>query len=352
MKCPKCNYTSFDNLANCKKCGFMLKEGTDSDQLAAFKATMYDDKTGGDEVAEAKKPPDISETVTSIKSSLDEIEAGEPESTKDLPKEQTGQVGNDVAQVQRDEAPVEEGKKFPSFDKVDWGKGVSLSSDELNVDIDDLTGEEGEREEKTREIRFADESGETDKRTLKLKEELGKAGEELRQIEEEPAPSEPAYPPPLPDEGFDLSTVKKGGFWIRLGAYIIDGIILNVLASILTFIGVIALGLGPSGLEGIEELESGGVLSFILPLYIFMIILNIAYYTYFHGSTGQTLGKMVCRLKVVRLSGEPLGYGKAFLRWIGYIPSSIFLLGFLWVAWDKHKQAWHDKIAGTCVIRI
>lgn len=345
MKCPKCNYTSFDNMTNCKKCGFVLKESTDSDPLAAFKSTFYDDKTGGDEVAEVEKPPDISETVASIKSSLDEIEAGEPESIKDLPKEEPGQMGSD-------EASVEEGKKFAGFDEINWEKSVSLSSDELNIDIDGSAGEEGEREEKTREIRFADESGETDKRTLKLKKELGKAGEELRQIEEEPAPSEPAYPPPLPDEGFDLSTVRKGGFWIRLVAYMIDGIILNVLSFILTFIGVIALGLGPSGLEGIEELESGGVLSFILPLYIFMIILNIAYYTYFHGSTGQTLGKMVCRLKVVRLSGEPLGYGKAFLRWIGYIPSSIFLLGFLWVAWDKHKQAWHDKIAGTYVIKL
>ena len=45
-------------------------------------------------------------------------------------------------------------------------------------------------------------------------------------------------------------------------------------------------------------------------------------------------------------------FGLAFLRWVGYILSGIFLyLGFLWIAWDGRKQGWHDKIAGTVVVR-
>ena len=87
------------------------------------------------------------------------------------------------------------------------------------------------------------------------------------------------------------------------------------------------------------------------PLYLFNAIITIVYYTYFHGATGQTPGKMVCKLRVVNIKGEPIGYPRAFLRWIGYIISSFVLcLGFLWVVWDKNKQGWHDKIARSYVI--
>jgi uncharacterized RDD family membrane protein YckC len=104
-----------------------------------------------------------------------------------------------------------------------------------------------------------------------------------------------------------------------------------------------------------SELEGGAIeqIRLLVPLYIFGIIVNIVYYTYFHGNTGQTPGKMICKLKVVRVNGEPLGYGKAFLRWIGYIVSwVVFALGFLWVIFDRQKQAWHDKIAGSYVLKL
>ncbi|KPJ56319.1 MAG: hypothetical protein AMJ42_05465 [Deltaproteobacteria bacterium DG_8] len=144
--------------------------------------------------------------------------------------------------------------------------------------------------------------------------------------------------------------MRKGGFWIRFIAYIIDNVILSIFSLILIVLGIIALGLGSSGLV---ELEEDNIFTFLVPLYIFYFVITIVYYTYFHGSTGQTIGKMACRLKVIKVDGKPLGYGKAFLRWIGYIISSfIFNLGYLWAAWDKNKQAWHDKIAGTYVIRI
>lgn len=46
----------------------------------------------------------------------------------------------------------------------------------------------------------------------------------------------------------------------------------------------------------------------------------------------------------------PGGLGWAFLRWLGYYVSSIFMLGYLWAIWDSKRQAWHDKIAGTVVV--
>jgi uncharacterized RDD family membrane protein YckC len=46
-------------------------------------------------------------------------------------------------------------------------------------------------------------------------------------------------------------------------------------------------------------------------------------------------------------------FGLAFLRWVGYIISAVVLyLGFVWIAFDAKKQGWHDKIAGTVVIRV
>jgi uncharacterized RDD family membrane protein YckC len=60
---------------------------------------------------------------------------------------------------------------------------------------------------------------------------------------------------------------------------------------------------------------------------------------------------MLMRVQVIQISGEPLTFGLAFLRWVGYIVSGVFLyVGFLWVAWDGRKQGWHDKIAGTLVV--
>ena len=348
MKCPKCDYISFDHLTSCKKCGFVFKKSSSSETLVSFKSPISDSKTGGEEIDQAKRPPDVSKTVASIQASLNEIEADEHEDNKNSSKEKSDKIEFDGVQHQNSDTSVEESKKFPTFDEIDWKESVSLSSDKLNLDSGDLAGEEGEKKE---EIRFEDEKpGVSDEKTEKLREELERMGKELKQIEEEPEKSKPEYPSEHPDASFDLSTVRKGGFWIRFIAITIDNIILNILSFILIFIGLIALGLGPSGFE---ELEGERIFSFLVPFYIFNIIITIAYYTYFHGSTGQTPGKMICRLKVVCLNGEPLGYGKAFLRWIGYIISSfIFCLGFLWAAWDKNKQAWHDKIVGTYVIRI
>ncbi len=61
---------------------------------------------------------------------------------------------------------------------------------------------------------------------------------------------------------------------------------------------------------------------------------------------------MIMGIKVVSVDGGPVSVGKAFVRWIGYFVSAIvFCLGFLWIIWDKEKQGWHDKIAGTYVVK-
>ena len=79
-----------------------------------------------------------------------------------------------------------------------------------------------------------------------------------------------------------------------------------------------------------------------------------AYYPFFEGKpAGQTLGKKAVGTRVVRQSnGAPLGYGLAIGRFFARILDSFpFMLGLLWAIWDSQHQTWHDKIAGTLVVR-
>ncbi len=67
---------------------------------------------------------------------------------------------------------------------------------------------------------------------------------------------------------------------------------------------------------------------------------------------GTTVGGIVLRLQVVRLDGRPIDVGTALVRAIAALFSGLALgIGYFWIAWDPEKQGWHDKIAGTVVVR-
>ena len=66
---------------------------------------------------------------------------------------------------------------------------------------------------------------------------------------------------------------------------------------------------------------------------------------------GQTLGKMVFGMRVVKKNGRRISVLDALLRNVlGYTVSQIFMLGYIWAFADREKQAWHDKMAGTVVV--
>jgi uncharacterized RDD family membrane protein YckC len=150
-----------------------------------------------------------------------------------------------------------------------------------------------------------------------------------------------------------MVTQVYGGFWRRLFAFMLDNIIIYLLVITILTIGMFVLGVS-SGLHGINP--GGGhmlaaLLRFIILFHILYLFMCLAYFTYFIGICGKTPGKMVFGLKVIRVTGEPLTFGMAFLRWIGYFLSSLpFNLGFIWIAFDGKKQGFHDKIAGTVVV--
>ena len=68
---------------------------------------------------------------------------------------------------------------------------------------------------------------------------------------------------------------------------------------------------------------------------------------------GQTVGKRMMSIRIVRLNGEPITFWSMFLRnFLGYtISGAVFSLGYIWILFDDRKQGWHDKIANTVVVR-
>jgi uncharacterized RDD family membrane protein YckC len=82
------------------------------------------------------------------------------------------------------------------------------------------------------------------------------------------------------------------------------------------------------------------------------ILITLGYFTYFHGTTGQTPGDAALSIRVVgKDTGAPIGYSRAFVRWLVSLVSGIvILLGYLWMLWDSEKQTWHDKAANSVVV--
>ncbi len=84
-------------------------------------------------------------------------------------------------------------------------------------------------------------------------------------------------------------------------------------------------------------------------------MVSISYFTYFEGGpTGQTIGKRMLGIRVISLDdGGPIGYGRAFIRWIGrYVSAIVIFIGYFWMLWDEESQCWHDEFAGDVVVPV
>lgn len=132
-----------------------------------------------------------------------------------------------------------------------------------------------------------------------------------------------------------------GGFWIRLVAKFIDGIILGVVGGAVQ-IAIMAF-FGFAG-DSAEALAIG--LSYISGL-----VIGAAYTTVFLGAFAATPGKMICGLKVVRANGDAITYLRAFARHLAeYLSYFILLIGYIMAAFDDEKRALHDHLCDTRVI--
>lgn len=131
------------------------------------------------------------------------------------------------------------------------------------------------------------------------------------------------------------------GFWRRAGAVIIDTLILLVI--------IIPLLRAVYGEEYFERTEMIQGPADLLLNYVLPAIAVILFWVY----KSATPGKMAISAKIVDAkTGNKPSTGQFIGRYFAYLLSSLPLgLGFIWIAFDKKKQGWHDKLAGTVVVR-
>ena len=142
-----------------------------------------------------------------------------------------------------------------------------------------------------------------------------------------------ATPPPFTSGARAVSamvvtadTAPRAGFWIRLGAAMLDFMLVVI----------------PLGMLGL--MEHG-------PALLFLGV--AAYNATMWQLKGTTVGGVICGLKVVRLDDRPIDWGIAIVRALGgFLSLFVAGIGFIWVAFDDEKQSWHDKIAGTTIVKV
>jgi uncharacterized RDD family membrane protein YckC len=119
------------------------------------------------------------------------------------------------------------------------------------------------------------------------------------------------------------ATLPRAGFWIRMAALLLDLVLVGIL-----------LGLVHHSSD-------------------FELVVLAIYGALMWKLRGTTVGGLVFHLQVIRVDGRPIDWETAIVRALGCFLSLVVAgLGFFWIAFDSGKQAWHDKIAGTAVVRV
>jgi len=130
--------------------------------------------------------------------------------------------------------------------------------------------------------------------------------------------------------GGETKSIEKAGWWRRFWAYALDWLILGLVEASLSWIVFPLIG------------DTVGT--------VLVLAITALYFVWPYSRGGQTLGKKVLGIRVVAIDGSPLNWRRGILRTVGYVPS-MSVVGYLWSIWDRDKQAWHDKLAGTTVVR-
>lgn len=162
-----------------------------------------------------------------------------------------------------------------------------------------------------------------------------------------------------------VSTTNYASFGQRFLALIIDGIIIGVAyAFILTPI-LAAIGLGiaseAQSIDSMSEDEAsaaalgmvGTAMAAMGAMMLVIWSIQVLYFSFMESSKFQgSVGKMALSIKVVDMEGNRLTFGKAFIRSIGKVLSgAIMYIGYIMAAFTEKKQALHDMIASTLVVK-
>lgn len=151
---------------------------------------------------------------------------------------------------------------------------------------------------------------------------------------------------------------RYGGFWIRFGARMIDGLIFVVpmIIMFILFMPSFMQAAKNQGLDGANPMVFGAI---GLTLFVVMFIGGCCYEVLMLKYKSATVGKIACGLKVIRADGRDLSWGVCFGRWfmwnvvtsgIPYLNSIIMLVSSIMVGVDNEKRALHDRACDTRVI--
>ncbi len=145
-------------------------------------------------------------------------------------------------------------------------------------------------------------------------------------------------------EGVNLTgKMEYSGFWLRVGAKLIDVIIVGVVNTAMAFM---------LGYMMATSSDPSQALALTIILNIVNIATGAAYTTWFVGKFSATPGKMACGIKVVTAEGGNVSYLRAFGRHFAEMLSAIMLcIGYLMIAFDDEKRGLHDRICNTRVVK-
>jgi uncharacterized RDD family membrane protein YckC len=155
--------------------------------------------------------------------------------------------------------------------------------------------------------------------------------------------------------GVDAVSVRYGGFWRRWVAFVVDRFLLGLVVApvVFLFIGpMVHFGQLLEDPDGVIPFLASmiGVLVFVVPV---VVALQWLYYALLQSSTRQaTLGQMLMGLKVTDLEGRRISFARATGRLFAHVLTGLTIgIGYLMVVFTRRKQALHDMIAGTLVVR-
>ncbi len=126
---------------------------------------------------------------------------------------------------------------------------------------------------------------------------------------------------------YETTDYELADMGTRFIALFIDGLVLAAIGSV----GFIA------------DQVPWGVVSFFIGL--------VYYWFFLTRNKGQTPGKALMKIRVIKTDGSSMSDSDAVIRYIGYAINSFFLIGWAWVLIDDNQQGWHDKLAKTYVIK-
>jgi uncharacterized RDD family membrane protein YckC len=138
------------------------------------------------------------------------------------------------------------------------------------------------------------------------------------------------------------------GFWIRFASYLIDVIPIWIVVGIVDA----SAGVGTT----CSSNPNGGVVCTggfgYVGSWLALLVLGV-YWVLTWSLMGASLGQKALGMRVVDASnGRRIDIGRALIRFVGFVISSLpFALGLIWAGFDARKQGWHDKMAGTFVVR-